>query len=928
MSFLRSFFGLNEDSKEQPVCCPFEHSTPSGMAYLEHHPSAHVNLLDGLFHCKACGTGHSEATFIKAMLGTTPASTARLAALFAKNEEGYEWRQEAPLPETVQAKALEYGISIEVMNELELKSSDGKTLSFPVFMYDKLLDVRNYNRSETPKCKSRVGAMAGLILPYDLWRNTPKTRTGEEKWTILCAGEKDMAVARSNGLNAITLTGGEGMRPQTPLAFKGRRVAIVYDNDGPGLDGGRKMANLLTPIAKEVRLVTGFHEICKENKEDITDFFTKYGKTRDDLVRYINDTPQYVVPPESQAYPMMNLRSAAEPKNVDRMLRANIQVVATVESAFRIPTAYMIKKYAPPTAGESMHLGEIREWMLEEKNCEQILHLMDNDFKAKDIIQHQREMVKPRLAKGEMGTELTDLSHETIFKAVVTDMFETSTDETMPMEYTAYSIGQRLESGKKYLATFKLVEHPYHGATLVMIITGATDANDSVTTFRLTEENKDQLDVFRALAGTPAERMKELAERFKGILGYNGNNTLIETMDLAFHTPLHFNFGRYKNVRAYLDTIIVGESRMGKSSTADKMRLTYALGVFTSLAGNAATIPGLTGGTNKTTSGNQTKAGLIPQNHKGLIIFEEFGKSKAGVTQELTDIRSSNEVRITRVSGTLTLPAVVRMISLTNPKTTDGNSKPIASYPNGIAIITELVSTAEDIARYDLMLVLGDRGNKHIDPLWEPKEPLPTEAYRTRIRWVWSRTADQIVIEKPACEHLITEANKLNDEFDCHIKVFGTEAWKKILRMAIACAGCLVSTDDTHENIIVKKEHIDFAVDFMLHIYDNGTFRLREYVVHERKYSHIDDEGIALLQEMFIKCPSMLLHLEQVASTTKNTLQAATGLENAEYNAVMNRLISGMFVIFTKFEIVPTERFRLGITRINRNVRARRIGEP
>ena len=158
------------------------------------------------------------------------------------------------------------------------------------------------------------------------------------------------------------------------------------------------------------------------------------------------------------------------------------------------------------------------------------------------------------------------------------------------------------------------------------------------------------------------------------------------------------------------------------------------------------------GGSNKTASGYQTRAGVIPQNHKGLIVFEEFGKSSHQVSAELTDIRSSNEVRIARVSGTLTLPALVRMITLTNPKTVNGQIKSIASYPNGFSILTELVDTAEDIARYDMIVILSDRGASEIDPLWTPDEPLPQEVYRTRIRWIWSRTAEQIIIPQDVAE--------------------------------------------------------------------------------------------------------------------------------------------------------------------------------
>ena len=396
---------------------------------------------------------------------------------------------------------------------------------------------------------------------------------------------------------------------------------------------------------------------------------------------------------------------------------------------------------------------------------------------------------------------------------------------------------------------------------------------------------------------------------------------------MSFHTALQFHFGTFKNIRGYLDTLIVGESRTGKSSTADTLRRVYGLGVFVSLAGNSATIPGLIGGSNKTANGYQTRAGIIPQNHRGLIIFEEFGKSHSNIIAELTDIRSSNEVRITRVSGTLTLPAMVRMISLTNVKNTDGTIKPIASYPNGISIITELVGTAEDIARYDILAVIGDKGSLVVDPFWKPEDPFPTEVYQTRVRWVWSRTAEQIIISEDVGQHIINEANALNQEFNCHIKIFGTEAWKKLTRLSIAIAGYLVSTDDSYENIIVTKEHVDYAVQMFRELYDNDVFRLREYVANERKYNVIDDEGVALLQQLYIKCPALLVMLEQEAKVSRNTLIAAVGLDNATYNGFINTLIRGSFVKLTANDVLPTERFRLGMAKINRNSNLLRVGE-
>ena len=146
------------------------------------------------------------------------------------------------------------------------------------------------------------------------------------------------------------------------------------------------------------------------------------------------------------------------------------------------------------------------------------------------------------------------------------------------------------------------------------------------------------------------------------------------------------------------------------------------------------------------------------------------------------------------------------MISLTNVKNTDGVIKPITSYPNGLSILTELIDTAEDIARYDIMLILSDRGNSQIDPFWEPQEPLPLEVYQTRIRWIWSRKPENIIINKEVGLYIIEKSNSLNEQYGCHIKIFGTETWKKLSRLAIAVAGYLVSTDDSYENIIVQKE--------------------------------------------------------------------------------------------------------------------------
>ena len=926
-SFFEHYFDEYDFSKrETAVCCPFPHHTESGFEYKETNPSAHINLDKGLFHCKVCDKGLSETAFISELFGCSYESAIKIAKLFTTREDLHTWKQ-LTLSDEIKNKCLTLGISEEVIEALNLRTEFGDEIGFPVLMYNKVVDVRSYRpQDRANKIRSRNGTTSGLIIPFDLWVNTP-----ESKWTVICAGEKDMAVTRSNGFNAITLTGGEKALPKIINPFKNRKIAICYDHDEAGISGAKALAAFLTPIAQEVRVVTNFHEVCEGHGEDLTDFFVKYKKTKQDLQRYILESPVFTreqaKEEQLKRHPLISLLEASKPQYINRVVQSNVQVVATFEKAMPVPTTIYAKKLN--SSGDpkynQMLVGEEKTWELSEMTCQDVLKLIDNNFTEAQIRDNVREILG--ISKYEREVKVEKPTKDTVYQCNVTDLFEATSKDIATIEFTAYVLKKRLESGKKYLITYKLVPHPYKGQQLVMIILDVEEACDSVSNFRVTEEVKSNLNLFKDLEGNVPERLNKLSEMAKAFIGYDGYNHLIQAIDLSYHTVLEFNFGAFKNVRGYLDTLVVAESRVGKSSTAEALQKLYGLGAFTSLAGNSATIPGIIGGSTKVSGNYQTRAGLIPMNHRGLVIFEELAKCNSNLVRELTDIRSSNQVRIARVSGSLTLPALVRMITLTNVKNTGTKVKPINSYPNGIDILVELIGSPEDIARYDLMLILGEQGNKTIDPFWEPITPFEPEAYQTRIRWVWSRTADQVVIDKEVGKYILDHCNKLNETYESHIKIFGTEAWKKVARMAIAIAGYLVSTDDTYEKIIITKEHVDAAVAYLVETYDNSTFKLREYVSMEKLYNNIDDDGIALLQELYNQNPSILLQLERLSSTNKQNLMAATGLDAELYNKFMQRLTQGLFIQFEGYDIIPTQRFRLGMSKINRAGVIHRVGE-
>ena len=54
---------------------------------------------------------------------------------------------------------------------------------------------------------------------------------------------------------------------------------------------------------------------------------------------------------------------------------------------------------------------------------------------------------------------------------------------------------------------------------------------------------------------------------------------------------------------------------------------------------------------------------------------------------------------------------------------------------------------------------------------------------------------------------------------------------------------------------------------------------------------------------------------------------AATGMEPKDLNGALNQLTKGLSLKFKNNDIIPTERFRKGLNRINRNTYAPKIGE-
>lgn len=112
-----------------------------------------------------------------------------------------------------------------------------------------------------------------------------------------CEGEKDADAGAALGLLTTTNSeGAEKLRPEAAGALRGRRVAILPDNDDAGHKGAMKTAALLANLAADVRIVT-LPGLPKAG--DLSDWLAA-GGTVEDLARLTAEAPRWT-PDEAPA---------------------------------------------------------------------------------------------------------------------------------------------------------------------------------------------------------------------------------------------------------------------------------------------------------------------------------------------------------------------------------------------------------------------------------------------------------------------------------------------------------------------------------------------------------------------------------------------------------------------------------------------------
>jgi hypothetical protein len=878
-----------------------------------------VNLEKGMFHCKTCRAeerfgngGLTELDFISAYYGIPRKDailymnrTANVGGADAKVWENREKNLHGS-PVFMDVLTKRRGLSIKTIKEARL-GSVGDGIQYPVFIFGELADIRTYSPDQVPKMRGTKGSTT-LIFPFDSWYT-------DDRPTLLVGGENDALVGRELGFNAITFTGGEGSVPSAMFLnmFKGKTVYICYDMDQPGQKSMQSVAFKLREIGATVYMLRLPLAGTKEDK-DLSDYYLNHGLDSDTVYanvdKLMHDAPQFseieYMEEKNRIYPLVDLWNASEGQYHGKRLSSRVIMSGKYDMDTYIPSVVKFTCKSDHSA-EDCCLGPDKEkiWYLDDHTLQDFLKLVE--MKEADL---DKELRFINFAMKDC-VRVQVLERSSIQKVVLVPDVESENelDGFRSVEQYAYVIDTRLTDGDKYRVFYKPFGHPRENNRAYLVIDKVEKSDNALNMFQMNPKMHQTLSVFQ---GSPEMMMGMRYTMSKRITMSFTTEMIISAVDLTYHSPIEFYWGNRK-VKGFPEIMIIGESRTGKSSAAKALQDFYRVGNIISL--KTSTVAGLLGGADKLPSGGwKISWGAVPRNHKGLLILDEASGITGEIISKLTDMRSEGVATITKISAAKA-PAKTRLLWIGNPRVVNGRSKQLSMYPSGVDAVLDLVGSDEDVARFDAVMMVTDKGNyiSREDYQASGADPFDREAYVSLIRWVWSRTAEQVRFDNKVTDYIWSRAQVLNESYATDVKLLGAEADVKLARIAVACAACCFSTDEHGEDLIVKMEHVDWAESFLNRCYDDDVFRLKDYVEKNRKYNTTTPEVEHYVHGLLDNQGSALIIRELLDSNEvipQRSLQTLSGLKDDQFSGALVALTRHHLIRNSARGVTATPRLR------------------
>jgi len=811
------------DDGEWPMHCPY---------HGDRRRSASVNVKSEFWYCLGCGEGGEARKMIRdvenwklpdnlqkegASSGApteviTEAKIDGWAAALLSNKAALEAFRERR------------GLTTQTIKNYQI-GYDGRVYTIPIRdMYGEIVNVRRYDINVGPDSERRkIWSVDGMgtptLFPVDQLDNDS---------ILICEGEWDALLAIQNGIPAVTRTGtADHWKQEWGQLFRGKRVFICHDMDEKGQAANSKVVASLRGKTLATTVVQLPYEVEKKTGLDLTDYFYHDGFTKQDFIQLVRAGRSYESIAESSRE---DSPSIVQVSVMDSFNAALVEVPLTMQVTV---TGKRLPSYLVPS---KMELTCDEDFGAKCKNC---------SMYGKGGLMTQEVGPESPLILGMIGVNDATLDKflrkqwiiPTACPRLKINRLETRTVEEI---YVRPSIELQSQGGVQDFTHRKVISTVSHdltsNQTVDVVGTIRPEPNrqtnefmawrverpkNTLDSFELSSEIREQLECFED-EGDPLAKGMEIADelaRHVTHIYYRPDMHLF--MDLVIHSGLRFNIPGKSTTKGYLDALIIGDTRTGKSEAASMLVAEYGMGEMISC--ESASYAGVTGGLDRTPDGQWiVRWGAIPVNDRRFLVLDEVSGLQPNEISQMSNIRTEGVIKISKIESQEAM-ARTRLLWLANPR-----ESRMDDFTFGVQAIQPLVGTNEDIARFDMAMGVFSRevGVEDINRANGQNVPrkYSTEALRNLIRWAWTRDADHIFITKRSVEVGKEAAVRLGTSYiETPPLIQQQNIIEKLMRIAVAFAMRTFSCDQ-RGRCVVHPRHIKAAEDFLNMIYHNVHF--------------------------------------------------------------------------------------------------------
>lgn len=852
------------------ACCPF---------HAEKTPSFTVNTETGEWYCHGeCQVGGTEREFIMKYFDVD----AKVANFVLK-----QWRSKHTLPFPSEAMIDEYhqrllnsptdlrilagfGITEEAVKKYKLGLEDFR-ITFPiksktgywVNMRRYLPPQRRIEGGKEPKCLNMRNLGQRRYYPYEAF---------DQDEIIIVEGEKDCIAARAQGYNAVTGTGGSAIPTEEVSLFKGKDVVLMLDTDIVGQKTVNTYMVLLKNIANSIRAIklpkkdfVAYYEACQDANEPVN--IWQFATTCEELERQ----------KEAIEAQDVSLVRSEFTENLNTWIRLNNMSVVGVEpKIYTVPTKLRCvcrntRCDKPcPLAVLSQTKGYEQEIEVDPR---QILRFIEAADAAQDNYLRQIFGCKSVTAQPIEYINVQKL----IFQesaSFIDGLDEASFENRYGVFlYTDY----RLSATLKYNFEACRVTDPRTQQNFYVIrdaenVTKPKPVMDDVA-----------LEPFRAAAAkakTAEELINGYYEEWLPTLAIEGRPDLFGAILLTYCsvTEIPWQGGLLKG---WLDTMVIGDTRTGKSQMAQRFVKTLGMGGY--INGENARRTGVIGGVQRFGDSWVVTWGAIPMNDRGLLIIDEASGLEIDDIKDLSSTRSSGAVTLNKiVKGEAR--ARTRLLWLSNPRSGRNLSE---FYWKGYGAFQEFIPVVEDQARFDLVL---SAAREDVDDLAgiDSETPVKVEPWQGLFNLAWSLTAEDIKITKEVRTKVREVASQLNAELGGGPLVVGVAVHEKLLRLACAFAILCGAYDGS---LLVDVKHVEFAREFLTATLNKSSFGYGDYIREYKRAQAKRAENLDFIRALVTAHPA-IKSLLTATSFKGYQFQEILGIDRADSSKILSDLIT------------------------------------